>query len=411
MSYSSYDHDNLEPAETMKIERRIYFEDEKSDISGLAALPLAELLSLRAESAAAEQEVFDRLKELAAAWEEQAGKTLSLDKALEYARTPPVQHTSNQWEQPDSYRHIRSNAVYQMSYSISENTRYDRATEKSIPYSWTLNWHLFTNAPGNYGQAKIAGQKKVFDSREALDKYLNGRIKAHQHLFTEISPPIPKEYADYFKVNGLLLPGYTVEGEPPQQAAQEAEQKQEGPEPEPASAAHPERSDRMSEVFSIMLDNRAEVQNGGPHGCWLDLPTTAEKLQEAMREIHITADNPQDFFINGYSCPEDRHLALPYDMVLAADVDELNFLAARLETLDAAALAELNAVLQNPRGGFENIGQIIDYADNVDYFVHIPDVQTTAQLGSYYLNRSGMVDMPEEWKAGIFLPRFGEKRG
>ena len=414
MSYSSYDHDNLEPAETMKIERRIYFEDEKSDISGLAALPLAELLSLRAESAAAEQEVFDRLKELAAAWEEQAGKTLSLDKALEYARTPLAKHTSNQWEQPDSYRHIRSNAVYQMSYSISENTRYDSKAEKSIPYSWTLRWSIYTNAPRAYRQAKIAGQeRKVFDSREALDKYLNGRIKAHQHLFTEISPPIPKEYADYFKVNGLLLPGYTVEGEPPQQAAQlppqEAEQKQEGPEPEPASAAaHPERSDRMREVFSIMLDNRAEAQSGGPHGCWLDLPTTAEKLQEAMREIHITADNPQDFFINGYSCPEKRHLALPYDMVLAADVDELNFLAARLEALDAAALAELNAALQNPRGGFENIGQIIDYADNVDYFVHIPDVQTTAQLGSYYLNRSGMVDMPEEWKAGIDTARFGE---
>ena len=163
----------------------------------------------------------------------------------------------------------------------------------------------------------------------------------------------------------------------------------------------------MSEVFSIMLDNRAEVQNGGPHGCWLDLPTTAEKLQEAMREIHISTDNPQDFFIAGFSYPEDRHLAIPYDMVLAADVDELNFLAARLDTLDAAALAELNAALQNPRGGFENIGQIIDYADNVDYFVHIPDVQTTAQLGSYYLNRSGMVDMPEEWKAGIDTARFG----
>ena len=412
MSYSSYDLDKLEPAETMKIERWVYFESEKSDISGLAALPLTELFSLRAESAAAEQEVFDRLKELAAAWEEQAGKTLSLDKALEYARTPPVQHTSNQWEPQGDFLRVRSNAVYKMTYSITENTRYDSKAEKSIPYSWTLNWHLYTNAPGNYGQAKIAGQKKVFDSREALDKYLNGRIKAHQHLFTEISPPIPKEYADYFKVNGLLLPGYTVEGEPPQQSAQlppqEAEQKQEGPEPEPASAAHPERSDRMSEVFSIMLDNHAEAQSDGPHGYWLDLPTTAEKLQEAMREIHITADNPQDFFINGYSCPEDRHLALPYDMVLAADVDELNFLAARLKTLDAAALAELNAALQNPRGGFENIGQIIDYADNVDYFVHITDVQTTAQLGSYYLNRSGMVDMPEEWKAGIDTARFGE---
>ena len=169
-----------------------------------------------------------------------------------------------------------------------------------------------------------------------------------------------------------------------------------------------ERREPVSEVFSIMIDNRTEAQNDGPHGYWLDLPTTAEKLQEAMREIHISADNPQDFFIAEFSCPEDRHLAIPYDMVLAADVDELNFLAARLDTLDAAALAELNAALQNPRGGFENIGQIIDYADNVDYFVHLPDVQSPGQLGDYYLNRSGMVDMPEEWKAGIDAARFGE---
>ena len=169
-----------------------------------------------------------------------------------------------------------------------------------------------------------------------------------------------------------------------------------------------ERREPVSEVFSIMIDNRAEAQNDGPHGYWLALPTTAEKLQEAMREIHISADNPQDFFIAGFSCPEDRHLAIPYDMVLAADVDELNFLAARLDTLDAAALAELNAALQNPRGGFESIGQIIDYADNVDYFVHLPDVQSPGQLGDYYLNRSGMVDMPEEWKAGIDVARFGQ---
>ena len=414
MSYSSYDHDNLETAETMKIERRIYFESEKSDLSGLAALPLSELLSMRSESAAAEQAVFDRLKEQAAAWEEQAGKTLTLDKAIEYARTPPAKHTSNQWEAPDSYRHVRSNAVYQMSYSISENTRYDSKAQKSIPYSWTLRWSIYTNAPGTYGQAKIAGQeRKVFASREELDKYLNGRIKAHQHLFTEISPPIPKEYADYFKVNGLLLPGYTIEGEEPKQAAELPKQEEpqaeqpEQPPAQPQAAPVPERREPVSEVFSIMIDNRTEAQNDGPHGYWLDLPTTAEKLQEAMREIHISADNPQDFFIAGFSYPEDRRLAIPYDMVLAADVDELNFLAARLDTLDAAALAELNAALQNPRGGFENIGQIIDYADNVDYFVHLPDVQSPGQLGDYYLNRSGMVDMPEEWKAGIDAARFG----
>ena len=48
MSYSSYDHDDLEPASTMRIERRIYFESGKADLSEAVKLPLAELLSLRA---------------------------------------------------------------------------------------------------------------------------------------------------------------------------------------------------------------------------------------------------------------------------------------------------------------------------------------------------------------------------
>ena len=162
----------------------------------------------------------------------------------------------------------------------------------------------------------------------------------------------------------------------------------------------------MSEVFSILLHNRQRYEQG-KEGLWFSLPTTTEKLQEALREIGISADNPQDFFLYDYRSPQERPVKLPRDLVLSADVDELNFLAARLEKLDAAELAELNAALTSPQSDFHSIGQIIDYPDNVDYFVHLPDVTGTGQLGDYYLNRSGMVDMPEEWKAGIFLPRFG----
>ena len=39
--------------------------------------------------------------------------------------------------------------------------------------------------------------------------------------------------------------------------------------------------------------------------------------------------------------------------------------------------------------------------------MHLPDVRGPAQLGDYYLNRSGMVDMPEEWKGGIDTAQFG----
>ena len=251
MSYSSFENDKLEPADKLRIDRKIYFEQSKADISELTALPLEELRAMREESATAEQAVFERLQQQSKEWEEQAGKTLLIDKAIEYARTPEAQHTSNQWEQPDEYRHVMSNMVYRMQYSISENTRYDREKQKSIPYSWTLSWSIYTNSPDGYNGAKIAGQsRKVFGTKEEMEKYLNGRIKAYKNLFTEISPPIPQEYAEHFKVNGLLLPGYTIEGEtlteqkePPVKASPP----QQKPTPEKKEEATPEQEAAQQE--------------------------------------------------------------------------------------------------------------------------------------------------------------------
>jgi len=394
--YSTYDRDRLDAANKMKIERGIYFEAKNADISPLTALSLAELMKLREESAAAEQTVFENLKVQAAAWEEQAGKTLLFDKAIEYTRVPEVKHTANKWQDEDNDRHTISNQVYKMSYHVYENTRYDKAAQKSIPYSYMLSWNIYTNSPHGYGQAKIAGQdRKVFADRAAMEKYLNGRIKAYQHLFTEISPAIPQEYAEHFKVNGQLLPGYTVEGEEIKQPTADI----------PTAAPRTEPG-KETEQFAILIDSRTRFETGEPGGYWLSMPATKEQLHEAMKNVGITADNPQDFFIHGYSDREDRHIALPYDMVCAAKVDELNFLAARLETLDASGIAALNAATQR-RNGFDNIGQLIDFTYNEDFFVHIPEVHTPRDLGDYYLNKSGMVQMPAEWKNSIDLTAFG----
>ena len=398
MPYSSYDHDKLETAETMRIERRIYFEAKDGDIAPYVSLPPEQLHAMREESAAAEQAIFNDLARRAAAWEEQAGKTLLLDKAIEYTRTTVVQHTSNEWQKGEYDRYTRSNRVYQMNYHIYENTRYDKEAQQSIPYSWTLTWSVRTNSPSRT-QAKIAGQdRKVFTDKAAMEKYLNGRIKAYDRLFTEISPPIPQEYADYFKVNGMLMPDYTIEGEePPQQQQATAI---------PENTGQEKEREHMDGQFSIMIGNRSRFEAGDPSGYWLDMPATKEQLHEAMQSVGITADNPQDFSIRGYSDDPEKHIALPYDMVCAASVDELNFLASRIEQLDPAEIGKLNAALQQ-KNGFENIGQVIDFTYNVDFYVHIPEVHTYRDLGDYYLNQSGMVQMPEEWKGGIDLAAFG----
>ncbi len=412
MPYSSYDHDKLEAAETMRIERRIYFEAKDGDIAPYVSLPPEQLHAMREESAAAEQAIFDDLKSRAAAWEEQAGKTLLLDKAIAYTRTTVVQHTSNEWQEAEYDRHTRSNRVYQMNYHIYENTRYDREKQQSVPYSYSLTWGVYTNSPSRNGQAKIAGQdRKVFPDKAAMEKYLNGRIKAYDHLFTEISPSIPKEYADYFKVNGMLLPDYAIEGEEQAQTQTQQAEAKEAP-TERAAAIHDntgqqKEREHMSEQFSIMIGNRSRFEAGDVGGYWLDMPASKEQLQVAMQSVGITADNPQDFSIRGYSDDPDKHIALPYEMVCAADVDELNFLAARLEALDPAEIGKLNAALQQ-KNGLANIGQVIDFTYNVDFYVHIPEVHTYRDLGDYYLNQSGMVQMPEEWKGGIDLAAFGK---
>ena len=76
-----------------------------------------------------------------------------------------------------------------------------------------MTWEVRIHSPKQgYGE-KIAGQnQKRYTDKNAAIKYLDGRKKAYSHLFTEISPPIPKEYERHFMVHGTLLPGYTVEG-------------------------------------------------------------------------------------------------------------------------------------------------------------------------------------------------------
>ena len=81
--YSMFVKDKLDLADSMRIERKIYFEEQTADLSELTALPLEQLRALREEYAAAEKSMFEALQEQAAAWDEQAGKTLAIDKAIE----------------------------------------------------------------------------------------------------------------------------------------------------------------------------------------------------------------------------------------------------------------------------------------------------------------------------------------
>lgn len=212
------DDEEFTPGDSLLIKHQLSYNRVDGDLSPYLHLPLEELEKQRARSAAVEQTLFNGVREAAQKWDEQAANTLRLNKAIEYRRTPAVAHSSNRWIKNEYGSLEISNMVYRMYYRVREETRYNRETKQMERTGWSLSWYILLNT-GNrktYDSTCIVGQRdKYFTEQDKLQKYVQGRFNAYSHLFQEISPPIPPAHADKFKVNGCLLPGYTVESAEP----------------------------------------------------------------------------------------------------------------------------------------------------------------------------------------------------
>lgn len=207
---------HLNPGKELEVSEHAYFHyEDNAEVAEFVTLSLEELKQRETDSITEEKAIYSKLCEIIAQWHQQASHTLNLKKAQEYLHVLPTWHTSNQWKEGAYNWYEISNMVYKMTYRIEERADY-RSPKKPPPIYWELTWDIYFNTPKNPDYSgsgrKIAGQRdKKFRVKADMEKYLDGRIKAYAHLFTEISPPIPKEHEKRFCINGVLLPGYTVE--------------------------------------------------------------------------------------------------------------------------------------------------------------------------------------------------------
>ena len=218
--YKVYRLDYLTEGSNLKFEHSVYCEDV--GISSFIAQGEEKIQAMRQDSIEGEKKAYDIVVAAAKQWEQQAAATQRLDRALAYLRTPEVKHTGNRWQpySKDSDLEEISNRVYKMFCRIREDTKYDRQMKQSIPVAWYVTWDLYLNSPREGYNIHLAGQdRKRYTDKAAAVKYLDGRKKAYSHLFAEISPPIPKEHENCFTVNGVLLPGYRIEGREQEKAS------------------------------------------------------------------------------------------------------------------------------------------------------------------------------------------------
>lgn len=157
----------------------------------------------------------------------------------------------------------------------------------------------------------------------------------------------------------------------------------------------------MNEILSIRIMKRADKGLGGE---WLTLPATEEQLKAVLSKIGFSEAGKTDLFISDFRTSLTVLDNAP--LVTNADLNELNYLAARLTGLAPTQLEKLEAVGES-HYRLDGISRMIDYTFNTDYYVLTTSVSSAEELGWFYLYKSGEIYMPEEWKSGIDAGALG----
>ena len=138
--------------------------------------------------------------------------------------------------------------------------------------------------------------------------------------------------------------------------------------------------------FEAFITNLGKYNEGELVGEWVKFPTTSEELQKVFERIGIGSKdefgNPyEEWFISDYDC----YVSGLYDKLGEYEsLDELNYLASKLQELDNHEYEHFQAAMQiSDYTG--NVKDVINLIDNLDKYDVYPGVEDEADLGRYYV--------------------------
>ena len=167
-----------------------------------------------------------------------------------------------------------------------------------------------------------------------------------------------------------------------------------------------ERSEHLAEQFSILIDSRSRFETGQPGGVWLSMPTTIEQFHKAMNRIDITAENSQDFFINGFANTEQQPFDVPLSVIQSAGIDELNYFGKLLEMQGDADKGKFTAaVTLGEYAG--SVKDLINLAQNLDCYWIYPSIQDEEAYGHYLIDELDELELPETAKNYFMYEEYG----
>ena len=160
--------------------------------------------------------------------------------------------------------------------------------------------------------------------------------------------------------------------------------------------------------FAAFITNLGKYNEGDLVGEWVKFPTTVEEMKEVFRRIGIGQKDDfgqpyEEWFITDYDCYVDGL----YDKLGEYEnLDELNYLAAKLDEMSQSEYAQFQAGMElGDHCG--SLQEIINLTENLDCYEIYPDIEDYDDLGRYYIEELDVMQVPEHLKNYIDYEAYG----
>ena len=160
--------------------------------------------------------------------------------------------------------------------------------------------------------------------------------------------------------------------------------------------------------FAAFITNLGKYNEGELVGEWVKFPTTAEEMKKVFDRIGIGQKDEfgqpyEEWFITDYDC----YVGALYDKLGEYEnLDELNYLAAKLEEMGQGEYAQFQAAMEvGDHSG--SLQEIINLTDNLDCYDLYPSIQDYDDLGRYYIEELDAMQVPEHLRNYIDYEVYG----
>ena len=170
----------------------------------------------------------------------------------------------------------------------------------------------------------------------------------------------------------------------------------------------PDYSYNKDYPFAAFITNLGKYNEGELVGEWVKFPTTAEELKEVFKRIGIGQRDDfgqpyEEWFITDYDCYVDGL----YDKLGEYEnLDELNYLASKLDEMDQGEYAQFQAGMEmGDHCG--SLQEIINLTENLDCYEVYPHIADYDDLGRYYIDELEVMQIPEHLQNYIDYEAYG----